>query len=421
MTDHDVFKELCALGAAGQLSAEEHTRLAAHLGECDECRSSYRDFAELVCSRIPLAQNEWQRAWTALTTRPASGARQRFLKHAQAEGLAFSPAVEGRPAPHRPWYPATKLAAAAICVLLALIFVGYRIQQTHFRTLVQERLAALSTAHQALGTAHQLMETTQTLRQDLNEQRSEAAAKDQQLAELRLSLHQRDNQIQALGRDLEQSRLQGSQLGGAIQESQKRISDLQAQIQGKEKQVADAGAEVARLRRTADEHSADLASQLWRVRDLNEQLRVAKANLELEHQLIGADKEVRDIMGARQLHIVDVHDSDGEGNPRKAFGRVFYTEGKSLVFYAFDINESKLSKAKLVVWGAQEGKAYATRSLGLLYSDDKAKRRWTLKVKDPELLKEIDSVFVTLEPHEGVKIPSGRQMLYAYLGEANHP
>jgi hypothetical protein len=414
MTDHDVFKELCALGAGGQLSAEEHTRLAAHLGQCDECRASYGEFRELVCSRIPLAQNELQRIWTAIRTRPASGARQRFLKRAQTEGLAFSPAVEGRPAPRRSWYPATKLAAAAICLLVALTFVGYRIQQTHFRTLVQERLAAL-------GTAHQLMETTQALRQDLNEQRSEASTKDQQLAELRVSLHQRDNQILALARDLEQSRLQGSQLGGTIQESQKRMADLQAQIQGKEKQLADAGAEVARFRRTADEHSADLASQLWRVRDLNEQLRVAKANLELEHQLIGADKDVRDIMGARQLHIVDVHDSDGEGNPRKAFGRVFYTEGKSLVFYAFDLDESKLSKAKLVVWGAQEGRAYTAHSLGLLYSDDKAKRRWSLKISDPELLKEINSVFVTLEPHGGGKKPSGRQMLYAYLGEANHP
>lgn len=421
MTDHDVFKELCALGAGGQLSAEEHTRLAAHLGECDECRASYGEFRELVCSRIPLAQNEWQRAWTALTTRPASGDRQRFLGRAQAEGLAFSPAVEGRPAPRRPWYPATKLAVATICMLVALIFVGYRIQQSHFRNLVQERLAALSTAHQALGTAHQLLETTQTLRQDLNEQRSEAASKDQQLAELRVSLHQRDSQIQALSRDLEQSRLQGSQLGGTIQESQKRIADLQAQIQGKEKQLADANAEVARFRRTADEHSADLASQLWRVRDLNEQLRVAKANLELEHQLIGADKDVRDIMGARQLHIVDVHDSDGEGKPRKAFGRVFYTEGKSLVFYAFDLDESKLSKAKLVVWGAQEGSPYTAHSLGLLYSDDKVNRRWSLKTSDPELLKEINSVFVTLEPRGDAKKPNGRQMLYAYLGEANHP
>jgi hypothetical protein len=407
MTDHDEFKELCALGAGGQLSAEEHTRLAAHLGECDECRSSYGEFRELVCSRIPLAQNEWQRAWTALKTRPASGARQRFLGRAQKEGLAFSSAAERRPAPRRPYYPATKLAAAAICMLVALGFVGYRVERTHFRTLVQERLAALSTAHQALNTADQLMETTQTLRQDLNAQRSEAASKDHQLEELRVSLHQQDNQIQALTRDLEQSRLQGSQLGGAIQDSQKRIADLQAQIQGKEKQLADAGAEVARLRRTADEHGADLASQLWRVRDLNEQLRVAKANLELEHQLIGADKDVRD--------------SDGEGNPRRAFGRVFYTEGKSLVFYAFDLDESKLSKAKLVVWGAQEGRAYTAHSLGLLYSDDKANRRWSLKISDPELLKEINSVFVTLEPHGGGKKPSGRQMLYAYLGEAYHP
>jgi hypothetical protein len=40
-----------------------------------------------------------------------------------------------------------------------------------------------------------------------------------------------------------------------------------------------------------------------------------------------------------------------------------------------------------------------------------------LKVDSPELVKEISAVFVTA----GDKQPSGQKMLYAYLGEANHP
>ena len=43
-----------------------------------------------------------------------------------------------------------------------------------------------------------------------------------------------------------------------------------------------------------------------------------------------------------------------------------------------------------------------------------------LRVENPELVKEINSVFVTVEPAGG-KQPSGQKMLYAYLGEANHP
>ena len=56
-----------------------------------------------------------------------------------------------------------------------------------------------------------------------------------------------------------------------------------------------------------------------------------------------------------------------------------------------------------------------------LHVDAKAPGRWVLNVNNSELLKEISSVFVTVEPSAGGKQPSGQKMLYAYLGEANHP
>ena len=57
-----------------------------------------------------------------------------------------------------------------------------------------------------------------------------------------------------------------------------------------------------------------------------------------------------------------------------------------------------------------------------LYSDDKAQKRWVLKVSDPEQLTEIDSVFVTLEPQDGGEKAKGKKILYAFLGgKANHP
>jgi hypothetical protein len=61
------------------------------------------------------------------------------------------------------------------------------------------------------------------------------------------------------------------------------------------------------------------------------------------------------------------------------------------------------------------------QNLRFLYVDDKAQRRWALKVNDAQLVKEVDSVFVTLEPGHGATKPSGQQMLYAYFGQPNHP
>ncbi len=45
-------------------------------------------------------------------------------------------------------------------------------------------------------------------------------------------------------------------------------------------------------------------------------------------------KDIRNMMAARNLHIVDVVDTDSKGRTKAAFGRVFFAEDKQLVFYA---------------------------------------------------------------------------------------
>jgi hypothetical protein len=187
--------------------------------------------------------------------------------------------------------------------------------------------------------------------------------------------------------------------------------------------LAEAKTELARVNETRAQDQASAVARQFRISQLSEQLRVANADLDLERQLAKAGKDVRDLMGARQLHVVDVRDTDPSGKASKAFGRVFLTEGKSLIFYAFDLNENRVANAKRTfeVWGQKEGKTSTTHSLGFLYVDDKAAKRWALKVENPELVKEIDTVFVTVEPANGSTKPSGQRMLYAYLGDANHP
>src|SRR5215475_12682626 len=102
--------------------------------------------------------------------------------------------------------------------------------------------------------------------------------------------------------------------------------------------------------------------------------------LERERQLLGAGREIRDIVGARNLHIVDVADVATRGL-RKPFGRVFYTEAKSLIFYAYDL--ATTGKQTLIVWGSREGDPTSTRMLGILINDDKAQKRWAMNFRDP--------------------------------------
>ena len=44
-------------------------------------------------------------------------------------------------------------------------------------------------------------------------------------------------------------------------------------------------------------------------------------------------------MGARDLYIAEVYDVGGNGATKKPYGRVFYTKGKSLIFYAYDLDQ----------------------------------------------------------------------------------
>jgi hypothetical protein len=222
--------------------------------------------------------------------------------------------------------------------------------------------------------------------------------------------------------DAESLRRNGEQAGGEAARSASQTAQLLEESRNQEKLLAEARDQAVRSSQLRLDDEASMVEQRARITELTNKLRIASATLDQERQLATAGKDVRELMASRQLHVIDVRDTDPNGNLTPAFGRVFLTEGKSLTFYAFDLNEDRVLNAKrsFQVWAVPEvGKN--SRSLGFLHMDAKAQGRWVLTVDNPELVKEIGSVFVTVEPSAGGKQPSGEKMLYAYLGEANHP
>ncbi len=147
------------------------------------------------------------------------------------------------------------------------------------------------------------------------------------------------------------------------------------------------------------------------------------ASLDRERDLLSHGREIRDIIGARNLHIIDVYDTNTAGATTKPFARAFYTEGRSLVYYAYDLPSHQDGKFSYVAWGESNGNKATIRKIGILFHDDKTQQRWSLNFSDPQVLREIDSVFITLEKNDGdVATPKGKRMLTAYLGTApNHP
>src|SRR5260370_41069359 len=129
-------------------------------------------------------------------------------------------------------------------------------------------------------------------------------------------------------------------------------------------------------------------------------------------------------MGARDLYIAEVYDVGGNGKRKKPYGSVYYTKGKSLIFYAYDLDQQPglKSASSFQAWGLRGPDRNTALSLGVMYIDNSANKRWVLRFDDPKALEEINAVFVTVEPNGGSRVPRGQQVLFPYLREEpNHP
>jgi hypothetical protein len=228
--------------------------------------------------------------------------------------------------------------------------------------------------------------------------------------------------LEAKARDLgSQNQQQSASLTAIVAERealQQKLRDAENTVQKDREELTAAQDE----RQRALLRSTNFETQVDR---LSAQLREREAASQRQDQYLASDRDVRELMGARHLYIADVFDVDPQGRTRKPFGRVFYTRGKSLIFYAFDLDrEPGYREAKAVqAWARPGSNQSAPVSLGIFYMDSESNRRWALKFDDPKVLEEINSVFVTVEPKGGSKKPTGKPFLISYLhtAPANHP
>jgi len=202
----------------------------------------------------------------------------------------------------------------------------------------------------------------------------------------------------------------------ALAAAQAKLAELQKTVEVATAQREETARQAAVLEAKVNELT-DLLQERERALDRTE-AEVAKGQDLLEH-----DRDIRELMGARDLYMADVHDVSGRGT-EKTYGRVFYTKGKRLIFYAFDLDAQPgvQSASSFQAWGRKGPDKQQARSLGIFYEDNVSKKRWVLKADDPKSLEDIDAVFVTVEPNGGSQHPSGKQLLFAYLRiSPNHP
>jgi len=437
MRPHDEFLELCALSTSGELNNEEQRRLGEHLAVCPQCREAKREFEAVVDVGVPLLASQFVEPSTepepaynndGLVFGSPAVPGSLPLELATVQANPASPASsEGRSGRrrrngHRPthlnwnllWLP----FAAGILLTLALGIYAYRLG-----------------ADRGLQTAR-VVATSADGKMTALEERISDAGHEREL--LQAQLQQRDRAISNLQHEIQQQ----SAALDAMKTTEARLEQSLETSQTTKQQAAEGNASLAQKMNAAEASVEKIQSELEAVRqqrsrdqvqvvglesqigDLTGELREREQTIDRQDALLGHDRDIRELMGARDLYIAEVYDVGRDGKTEKPFGRVFYTKGKSLVFYAYDLDQQDSIKDAGIfqAWGRRGPDQGEALNLGIFYQDNAAKKRWVVKFDNAKQLTEIDAVFVTVEPKGGSPKPSGKPLLFAYLKiHPNHP
>src|SRR5216683_910147 len=385
---HEKFKELNALASSGTLTPLEWSELNSHLDHCEECREVSLQYQILATQGISTIADAYtdrsgQRSWDEEAGLKKLLARVRkdrrtVQEHSGHERVAALPAVVRRIMAN-----SFVRAALAACIVVTVGFQAYRLGMRAQGAAIpaaassEDRVLILTAEKKS---ADELL-AAQTAR--LAQLQEQSSREERELSKLRAALREIEEHSKELA-------AANSQSGGKLQEFSQQRDTLNTQLQ-----------------------DANLAYQSVRT--------------ELTSLRAESDRDIRELMGARKLYIADVFDVDSGSRTKKPFGRVFYTQGKSLIFYAFDLDRQRglVNASTFQVWGQKEmaqGEQALPLNLGILYMDNETNRRWVMRFDDPKQLAEIDAVFVTVEPRGGSQKPTSKPFLYALLrNDANHP
>jgi len=433
ISPHDEFLELCAVSTSGELTPAEQKKLQEHLAVCEACRLSVQQYEAVVDRAIPTiaaeetpadidSHSDWSedQAERAFFKRLQTEAQEQEKQSDQATGIF--------PPPHRlppitnesTWRDVWILYGAGILLFAGLSFYAYRVG-----------------VHQGTESAKQVTsaQPAPEIRPTLEAQLSDAGHESQIV---RAQIEQRDRVIADLRRQLA---LQVESVNSLKAERTKLEDALRAGDTARQ-DLAQKGEDLSKKLNVAALNSQILQQKLdslfqqsaqddarakaldTKMNDLNRLLRDRETALNEKDELLAHDRDIRELMGARDLYIAEVHDVARDGQTQKTYGRVFYTKGKSLIFYAYDLGEqTDLKRATAFqAWGRRGPDREQSLPLGVFYEDNASKNRWVLKCDDPKTLAQIDAVFVTMEPQGGSPKPSGKSLLFAYLKlEPNHP
>jgi anti-sigma-K factor RskA len=411
---HDEFVALYALFYAGELSEEEWALLQIHMAYCDSCHDRFLEYQRLTSDVIPaMAAHAASESDTAPeeSDRSIEEAERRLMNQLSApntpQELPLKKEVAWR-------LPAALLAA---CLVGVACLAGAHFMRMSRHASVEPHSDAVLQVQQA-----QAAPSTQEgdIQQALERSQQEAATLRQQLNTAENQFKQSRLTTAGVEKQLEAEQTQRNRINEDRETLNQQLAAAQAEVKSLRDNSSSASAEV-------NQQAAQVAALEAKVHELNDALDEKNTALNdkdrmlaLDKDFLAHDRDIRDLIGARNLYIADIFDMTENGKTAKPFGRIFYTKDRSLVFYGFDLDKQPDLKQSVSfqVWGSGSDKSAV--NLGLFYQDDTHKR-WVLRCNDAKTLARLNMVFVTVEPAGGSARPTGKQLLRAYLQiQPNH-
>ena len=432
MGPHEKFLQLCAISTSGDLTEEEQKDLQAHLVECSACRQALKEFEAAADIGMPLLHSQLSGSDSlvpdsipieAAKATPAPAARHRETAHGrrepfeQSSGLGF-PHRNGRRQMPVNWNYVWMPFAAAVVLTVALGIYSFQVGKQKGQALVRVTPSAADTRVDALEQRiSDAGHDREVLKAQLTDRDRTVAELRRQLADQSAALNEAKSARIDLEHSLQSSEAAKQQLARERSNDSQKLDIAQASLQKTQ-------AELDSLRQQRAQEQSRADSLTAQIRELHGQLRDREQEVGNQQELLDHDRDIRELMGARDLYIAEVYDVARDGQTQKPYGRVFYTKGKSLVFYAYDLDQQAEYKtaSTFQAWGSRGLDKQQATSLGIFYQDNAAKKRWVVKFDDPKKLEQINAVFVTVEPNGGSHKPSGKPLLFAYLKvDPNHP
>ncbi len=238
--------------------------------------------------------------------------------------------------------------AACILLMVALGIYAYRVGQSHSSEVTQAGAGSAERQFEAL------VQQISDAGHEREVQRARLAEQDKVIAELH---HQTEQQARSLS---EMTSAQSKSRTGpfrlmTLTRSASRMNEPALRRTLKRRRHHSKSCIRNSMQRSASEPRTKLRTPAYRARSeiSPRNFKSRDTRLPSKTNSWNMTRDIRDLMGARDLYVAEVYDVKRDGSTQKSYGRVFYTKGKSLIFYAYDLNEEPEARdaSTFQAWG----------------------------------------------------------------------